>query len=117
MDKHLALTTLKVVAERMDKRKRSHNLAAFKAAVARERDRAITMTALRSAIELGFDLDDVAAVVAKMKDAHFVKSTTSNSDHRKWQDVYHVPHDGLLLYLKFTDHVVTEFLLLSFKEK
>jgi motility quorum-sensing regulator/GCU-specific mRNA interferase toxin len=46
-----------------------------------------------------------------------VKSTTSLGDHRQWQDVYHVPHDGLLLYLKFTDAVVTEFVLLSFKEK
>jgi hypothetical protein len=36
----------------MDKRKRSHDLAAFKAAFARER--AITMTAVRSAIALGY---------------------------------------------------------------
>jgi motility quorum-sensing regulator/GCU-specific mRNA interferase toxin len=52
-----------------------------------------------------------------MQGAHFVKSTTSLGDHRQWQDVFHVPHDGLLLYLRFTDAVVTEFVLLSFKEK
>ena len=99
----------------MDKRKRSHDLLAFKAAFARAR--AITMSAARSAVALGYGMDDVAAVVASIQGAHFVKSTTSLGDHRQWQDVYHVPHDGLLLYLKFTDAVVTEFVLLSFKEK
>jgi motility quorum-sensing regulator / GCU-specific mRNA interferase toxin len=99
----------------MDKRKRSHDLVAFKAAFARERP--ITMSAARSAIALGYGMDDVAAVVASMQGAHFVKSTTSLGDHRQWQDVFHVPHDGLLLYLKFTDAVVTEFVLLSFQEK
>ncbi len=75
------------------------------------------MTATRTAIALGYGMDDVAAVVAGMQAAHFVKSTTSLGDHRQWQDVYHVPHDGLLLYLKFTDHLVSEFVLLSFREK
>ena len=46
----------------MDERKRSHDLAAFKAAFARAR--AITMSAARSAVALGYGLDDVAAVVA-----------------------------------------------------
>jgi motility quorum-sensing regulator / GCU-specific mRNA interferase toxin len=42
---------------------------------------------------------------------------TSIYDHRVWQDVYHVPHRGLTLYVKFTADAVTEFRLLSFKEK
>ena len=46
----------------MDKRKRSHDLLAFKAAFARAR--AITMSAARSAVALGYGMDDVAAVVA-----------------------------------------------------
>ncbi|MFM7610243.1 MAG: type II toxin-antitoxin system MqsR family toxin [Alphaproteobacteria bacterium] len=99
----------------MEKRRPSHDLAAFQAAFLR--DAAITMTALRSAIALGYGLQDVQEVVALMEPRHFVKSMTSNTNHRQWQDVYHVPHDGLLLYLKFTDAVVTEFVLLSFKEK
>jgi len=59
----------------------------------------------------------VQGVVARMAPRHFVKSMTSHTNHRQWQDVHHVSHDGLLLYLKFTDAVVTEFVLLSFKEK
>jgi len=42
---------------------------------------------------------------------------TSFADHGVWQDVYHVPSEQGALYVKFTAEVVTEFLLLSFKEK
>ncbi len=38
-------------------------------------------------------------------------------DSRLWQDVYHVPSPVGMLYVKFTADAVTEFLLLSFKEK
>jgi motility quorum-sensing regulator/GCU-specific mRNA interferase toxin len=39
------------------------------------------------------------------------------ADHRIWQDVYHVPSAVGVLYIKFTTDVLTDFLLLSFKEK
>jgi motility quorum-sensing regulator / GCU-specific mRNA interferase toxin len=42
---------------------------------------------------------------------------TAYANHRAWQDVYHVPSEAGTLYVKFTADVVTEFLLLSFKEK
>ncbi|WP_462393100.1 type II toxin-antitoxin system MqsR family toxin [Mitsuokella multacida] len=38
-------------------------------------------------------------------------------NHRLWQDVYHVPYQGMLLYVKFTKGTITDFALLSFKEK
>ncbi len=48
--------------------------------------------------------------------SHFYKSMTSHSDHTIWQDVYHVPHGDIVLYLKFTvdaeGHIV-----ISLKEK
>jgi motility quorum-sensing regulator/GCU-specific mRNA interferase toxin len=48
----------------------------------------------------------------------FYKSMNSFNDHRQWQDAYHVPAgEGLTVYLKFTDDVVTEFMILSFKER
>ncbi len=47
----------------------------------------------------------------------FFKSMTTLTDHRTWQDVYHVPVDGLILYVKFQADVVTEFRVMSFKEK
>lgn len=45
------------------------------------------------------------------------KSMTSIYDASVWQDVYHVPHAGGTLYVKFTDNGGSEFTLLSFKEK
>ena len=52
-----------------------------------------------------------------MEPKHFYKSMTALSDHTAWQDVYHVPHNGRVLYVKFTGDRVTDFRLLSFKEK
>jgi motility quorum-sensing regulator/GCU-specific mRNA interferase toxin len=57
-------------------------------------------------------------MVRTMDRSIFYKSMTSYSDNRKWQDVYHVPTPaGATIYLKFTDNVITEFTILSFKEK
>jgi len=47
----------------------------------------------------------------------FVKSMTTFADHRVWQDVYHAPVAGLTLYVKVQADVVTEFRLMSFKER
>ena len=78
---------------------------------------AITRTALKSAAELGLDSEGIRNIVATMEPSMFYKSMTSYADHRVWQDVYHVPWENCLLYIKFTEDVISEFLLLSFKEK
>ena len=52
-----------------------------------------------------------------MQRRHFYKSMTAYADHRVWQDVYHVPSPAGMLYVKFRDDLITEFLLLSFNEK
>jgi motility quorum-sensing regulator/GCU-specific mRNA interferase toxin len=52
-----------------------------------------------------------------MRRQHFYKSMTSYADHRVWQDVYHVPSPVGMLYINSTTDAVTEFVLLSFKEK
>lgn len=58
-----------------------------------------------------------ADVIRSMRRSHFQKSITSYADARRWQDVYHVPWEDLTLYVKFTDDILTEFVVLSFKEK
>ena len=78
---------------------------------------AITRSALADALTLGFDRNGIAAVIRSMKPFHFYKSMTSFRDARKWQDVYHVPWEGAVLYIKFTDDAVTAFTILSFKER
>ena len=77
----------------------------------------ITKTAQRTALELEFDDEDIRKIVSTMESKHFYKSMTSYANHKIWQDVYHVPYGNLILYIKFTQNVISEFTLLSFKEK
>jgi motility quorum-sensing regulator/GCU-specific mRNA interferase toxin len=100
-----------------EKRKPTYDLDAFKAAFAGVETLHVTGTALRSAAALGFGRGEIVATIQTMRRSHFYKSMTAYADHRLWQDVYHVPSEVGLLYVKFTADVVAEFLLLSFKEK
>ena len=100
----------------MDKLKPSHDLEAFKAAFARH-GAPMTATAARSARNLGLTEADVIALINGVTRSDFVKSMTSYGNHRQWQDVYHINDDERVIYLKFTDHMITEFIVLSFKRK
>ena len=68
---------------------------------------------------LDFDLTpkEIAKLILVLKNTNFYKSMTSIYDHTVWQDVYHLPFGDLILYVKFTKDVLSEFTLLSFKEK
>jgi len=104
-------------AEMTEKRKPTYDLHAFKAVFSSVDRLNLTGTALRSAAGLGFGRQEIVATIQSMERRHFYKSMTAHADHRAWQDVYHVPSSAGLLYVKFTADLVTEFLLLSFKEK
>lgn len=101
----------------MEKRKPSHDLERFKAVCGDSSRVRMTQIATISAARLGYDDIRVAELVRSMDRRMFYKSMTSLGDHRSWQDVYHVPADGLTIYLKFTENLITEFMILSFKEK
>ena len=97
----------------MEKRKPHHDLEKFKSSNYR-----VTGTALRTAFQIGYLKEDIYRVVATMKREQFYKSMTAYHDHTSWQDVYHVPFSDYLLYIKFTaEQEISEFRLLSFKEK
>jgi len=100
-----------------EKRKPTYDLDAFKTAFNSVEKLSITGTVLRSAATLGFGRAEIVTTIQTMKREHFYKSMTAFTDHRLWQDVYHVPSPAGTLYVKFTADIVTEFLLLSFKEK
>ncbi len=100
-----------------EKRKPTHDLRAFKAAFADVDKLNVTTTAARTAAALGFGRAEIVATIQTMQRSQFYKSMTAHADHRVWQDVYHVPSAAGLLYVKFMADAVTEFLLLSFKEK
>ena len=100
-----------------EKRKPTYDLDAFKASFASVEKLAVTGTALRTAAALGFGRIEIVKTIQTMQHGHFYKSMTAYTDSRLWQDVYHVPSLVGMLYVKFTADTITEFLLLSFKEK
>ena len=100
-----------------DKRKPTYDLEAFKAAASTVDGLNATGSAIKGAAKIGYGRAEIVATIQTMQRSHFYKSMTSYVDHRTWQDVYHVPSEHGVLYVKFTADVVTEFLLLSFKEK
>ncbi len=101
----------------MEKRKPHHDLEAFKAATASPGRLAVTTTALKSAAILGFGSAEIAGALQMLERHHFYKSMTAYANNRQCQDVYHLPFDSLVLYVKFAANAVTDFTLLSFKEK
>ena len=74
-------------------------------------------TSRKSAAGLGFGRAEISSVIQTMLREHFYKSMTSRANHTVWQDVYHVPSAVGVLYVKFMADTMTEFRLLSFKEK
>jgi motility quorum-sensing regulator / GCU-specific mRNA interferase toxin len=98
----------------MDKRKPTYDLDAFKAAAHRMR---VTVVATRTAAAIGFGRAEIVATIQTMERPHFHKSMTAYGDHRIWRDVYHAPSPAGTLYIKFMADTVSEFVLLSFKEK
>jgi motility quorum-sensing regulator/GCU-specific mRNA interferase toxin len=101
----------------VEKRKPTYDLEAFKAVFDSVEKLAVTGKALRSAAALGFGRIEIVRTIQVMQRKHFYKSMTSYGNNQLWQDVYHVPSPVGVLYIKFTADAVTEFLLLSFKEK
>lgn len=101
----------------MEKLRPTYDLTAIKAVLGSVSTLAITSSALRDALALGFNRHAIAATIATIEGRMFYKSMTTLADHRVWQDVYHVPTDDMMLYVKFQADVVTEFTVMSFKEK
>ena len=99
----------------MEKKRPNYSLDSFKAA-AGEEELIFTSSALQSAARLGFSRSDINDFVQTMESKHFYKSMTSHQSAQLWQDVYRVPAEIGLIYVKFTSEVVTEFKVLSFKE-
>lgn len=100
-----------------EKRLPTYDLEAIKSQLGDAETLVITRTAQINALELGFDDEGVAEIIRSINRPMFYKSMTTNQDHRIWQDVYHVPVDGMIVYIKFQAAGITEFFVVSFKEK
>lgn len=100
----------------MEKRRPHYPLRQIQAAFSTVRTLRITRTAVQCAERLGITLQGVVDVVAGMQPSQFYKSMTSDADNTIWQDVYHVPRGGIVLYVKLTVDAEGH-LVISFKEK
>lgn len=72
----------------MEKQRPTYDLDAIKLALGSVGTLAMTTSALRDALALGFDRGGVVETIACMDRRMFYKSMTTFADHRVWQDVY-----------------------------
>ena len=100
-----------------EKRKPTYDLDAIKETFKSTNSLKATGSAIKGAAALGFGRVEIVRVIQSINRRDFQKSMTSYDDHRVWQDVYYVPSEVGAIYVKFVTDAVTEFLLLSFKEK
>jgi motility quorum-sensing regulator/GCU-specific mRNA interferase toxin len=100
----------------VEKRTPHFALDSIKATFAAEASLRMTKTAQDASFALGLLLADVVKIIQGMTREQFYKSMTSLADHRIWQDVYHVPFESTVLYVKFTTDA-QGYLVISFKEK
>jgi hypothetical protein len=101
----------------IEKRRRTHDLAAIKGAISRPATLNRTKVATRDAATLGMDATAVVAVIQALRyPADFDKSATAHHDPHQWHDSYKPIVDQRMLYLKFTIYDEGKFLLTSFKE-
>ena len=101
----------------MEKKRPTYDLDAIKASIGSAETLTMTRSAFSDALSLGFNRSGIAAMIQGIQRRMFYKSMTTLADHRAWQDVYHVPADGLVLYVKFQADMLTEFRMMSFKER
>lgn len=100
----------------MEKKKLHYDLGTIKATFCEVGSLRITKTALSCAEALGISLQSIVDIIQAMTREQFYKSMTSQWSSAIWQDVYHVPHAGIVLYVKFTTDP-EGYLVISIKEK
>ena len=102
----------------MEKRKPHYSLDAIKKQFRGPKGFRITVTAQDFAFGvLGLDRQGIIDLVANVRDSQFHKSMTSYRRSSVWQDIYHVAHEGVVLYVKFTQDTDGFYLLISLKDK
>ena len=99
------------------KRGPTHELETIKRVFSDTQGLSMTGSALRDAAALGYGSEEIIEVIQSIEPGHFYKTMPSEKRPGYWQDVYRVPDGAMELYVKFTSDTVTEFKLLSFKER
>ena len=98
----------------MEKSNPHHDLSRIKELSAKGSVR-IATTAMRDALNIGFERQDVIDVIASLVRTDFCKSMTAYHDHTCWHDVYRPMTDAGELYIKLI--LKNNVFVVSFKEK
>lgn len=98
----------------MEKSKPHHQLSKIKE-LAASGAISVVVTAMRDALNMGFELEDIVAVIGALSRSDFYKSMTAYHDHACWHDVYRPMTDMGELYIKLI--LRDDVLVVSFKEK
>ena len=77
----------------MEKSKPHHDLEKIKELASRGAIK-IVATAMRNALSLGFELQDLIEVINALSRNDFYKSMTAYNDHTCWHDVYRPMSDA-----------------------
>jgi motility quorum-sensing regulator/GCU-specific mRNA interferase toxin len=125
----LARDTIKVYNDKMEKGTPTHDLGAIKAQFADSKTRLMSLTAVKSASDIGFNVGLMVHVIHELRAGDFVKSATQHNplDSQIWHDNYKLhwvthPEDDeddinrIHLYLKFAGRKAEPVTLTSFKE-
>lgn len=107
------------MADKRRKLKPHHDLEAIQGRFKTVQDLDITGTAERSAMSLGYGLQDVVDAVQDLLPEDFVSSSPAHSPPIPgvWHDTYNMRWDGMHLYIKFAGTTIIDIVLVSFKEK
>lgn len=100
----------------MEKRRPHYDLDTIKATFASVASLRLTRTARNCAFGLGLLLQGVVDLIQGMTREQFYKSMTSQMNPSLWQDVYHVPWQATVVYVKFTTDDAG-YLVISLKER
>ncbi len=98
----------------MEKRIAHYSLSLIKGLISKKKY-VVTLSARQSYTALGFDDDEVLAVIDELQPIDLYKSMTSYNNHLLWHDVYHRSHKGIELYIKL--QVKEDAIIISFKER
>ncbi|MHC8298049.1 type II toxin-antitoxin system MqsR family toxin [Pseudomonas sp. ZS1P83] len=101
----------------MEKNTPHYDLSIIKAEIRRQGAKAFTKTAIKSAIWMGLNLQDMEFAICSLERRMLYKSMTCYIDHRNWQDVYHTTFHDLELYIKVTYCPKGGPPVISFKER
>ncbi len=92
--------------------KPAHNLSDFKSGKL-----VIARSALRGAAAIGMSKADIKTALAGLDPAHFYKSIAAERMPGAAMDVYHLPHAGRAIYVKFVRAPNGVYFRTSFKER